>query len=371
MAEENVITEEVADEVTPVEEKKEEIVTDIVEDKVVEDSAKEDKFDASAFSDTPIVKKEEVEEDKDGGLDDDNTTDEDGDDGIIWSGYDDDTEVGDETVIKEEAPVVEDKVTESKEEPQTVSKEAFNQVATELGLKFESIDEMKEHLMMLEEENNKLRKHTGSSASSPAVQKLQDLRNKTDEELVKISLEKDGFEGDDLQDAVDKYIDNGMINIEAKKIRNTIDKAIINEQNKVTQSTVEADAKQEAEYKKSVLQLGEHISKTETMFGFSMAKDKESLGKVQKGHFNYIKSGKFMDDVFKDDQSLSEAAWFVKNKATIIKAISNKSLQQGKQAILDDIREPEVINTQRFKDPKGGDSFDPKAFTLGQIKEAK
>ena len=366
MAEENVITEEVAEEVTPVEEKKEDVVVpEVVEDVIVEekvDDSDADKFDANAFSDAPVVKekedKEEVEEEV--------VAEDDNDDGITWAGYDEE-----EDAVTEEAPVVEDKIVESKEEPQTVSKEAFNQVATELGLKFENIDEMKEHLTMLEEENNKLRKHSGSGATSVAVQKLQDLRSKSDEDLVKVSLEKDGFEGEDLQDAVDKYIDNGLIGIEAKKIRNTIDKAIVNEQNKVTQSTVDADAKQEAEYKKSVLQLGEHISKTETMFGFAMAKDKESLGKVQQGHFKYISSGKFMDDVFKDDQSLSEVAWFVKNKDTIIKAISNKSLQQGKQAILDDIREPEVINTQRFKDPKGGDSFDPKAFTLGQIKEAK
>jgi len=103
------------------------------------------------------------------------------------------------------------------------------------------------------------------------------------------------------------------------------------------------------------------------MFGFAMAKDKESLGKVQKGHLNYITSGKFMNDVYESEESVAEVAWFVKNKKTIINAIRNKSLQQGKEAILNDISEPEVITTQRYKDPKS-DSFDPKAFTYGDKK---
>jgi regulator of replication initiation timing len=178
-----------------------------------------------------------------------------------------------------------------------------------------------------------------------------------------LSLEKDGFEGEALQDAVDKYIDNGLLEIEAKKIRNTIDKAIVGEQNKETQSTVDADAKQQQEHAESVKQLEEHISKTDTMFGFKMAKDEESLKQVQQGHAKYITSGKFLDDVFESQESLAEAAWFVKNKSVIIKAIANKNLQKGKQAVLDDIREPEVVSPQRFRDPEGSNEFDPSKFS--------
>jgi len=351
MAEENeIITSENA-EAAQVVDKEIEIIPEVVEDKG--DEKEFEDFDASAFSDTsvPVKKEDVVVEDED---------DNPNEDILDWASYDEE----DVNVEKEKEAVV-DSVVE--EVPIIPSTDGFKAVADELGLKFETVDELKQHLINVEEENNKLRASSGSGATNETVTKLTNLKNKDSEELVRLSLEKQGFTGEELTDAVDKYIDNGMLEIEAKKIRNTIDNAIVSEQNKITQSTVEADAMQQKEHDESVRKLGEHISKTETMFGLSIAKDKESLAKVQQGHLKYISSGKFMEDVFKDDASLSEAAWFVKNKDTIIKAISNKSLQQGKQAILDDIGEPEVINTQRFKDVET-DSFDPKAFTFGQIK---
>lgn len=249
------------------------------------------------------------------------------------------------------------------EAPKGVSQDSFKQVAEELGLKFETIDEMKDHLKTVEEENNKLRNSSGSGATSEAIQKLEGLRDKDNEELVKLSLEKDGFSGEELDDAVDRYVDNGLIDIEAKKIRNTINNAIVKEQNKVTQSTVDADAKQQQEHSESVRKLEEHINKTNTMFGFNMAKDEDSLKQVQQGHAKYITSGNFLDDVFRSDESLAEAAWFVRNKKVIINAIANKNLQKGKQAILDDIREPEVVSPQRFRSPDGSNEFDPSKFT--------
>ena len=363
MAEEKeIITSENA-EAAPVVETKEEIIPEVVEE-VIEDKEKKDDFDASAFTDTPVVKKED-EEVKDEDKDDE---DEESDEVVDWASYDEDDKTAEEKDAIEKAE--KEKLAESEEgKPAAVSTESFKAVADELGLKFETIDELKEHLVKVEEENNKLRTSAGSGANNEAITKLNNLKNKDSEELVRLSLEKQGFKGEELDDAVDKYVDNGMIEIEAKKIRNTIDNAIVNEQNKETQSTVEADAMQQKEHAESVRKLGEHLGKTKTMFGLAMAKDDEGLAKVQQGHLKYITSGKFMDDVFKDDVSLSETAWFVKNKDIIIKAISNENLQKGKQAILDDISEPEVINAQRFKDPKGSDEFDPKAFTYGQVKE--
>jgi hypothetical protein len=344
MAEENeIITSENA-EAAPVVENEETEIIPVVEEVLVGDENKE--FDVNAFADISTPKKEEVVIEDDGG----------GEEILNWASYDEEdvhVEKPSEVVV-EAAPVI----------PST---DGFKAVADELGLKFETVGELKQHLIDIEEENNKLRASSGGGATNETVTKLTNLKNKDSEELVRLSLEKQGFTGEELTDAVDKYIDNGMLEIEAKKIRNTIDNAIVSEQNKITQSTVDSDATQQREHDESVRKLGEHISKTETMFGLSMAKDKDSLAKVQQGHLKYISSGKFMEDVFKDDASLSEAAWFVKNKDTIIKAISNKSLQQGKQAILDDIGEPEVIKTQRFKDVES-DSFDPKAFTFGQVK---
>jgi len=311
-------------------------------------------FDPSAFTDIPVKKTE-----NDTTQDDDEVKN----DGLDWVTDDNDQE---EKVENKEKPLVESETTVGDDAPKKVSEDAFKQVAEGLGLdaeQFETVEQLKEHLVSVEEENNKLRNSSGSNATNDAVQRLEALKNKEDEELVKLALEKDGFEGDKLDDAVDRYIDNGLIDIEAQKIRNTIDNAIVNEQNKITQSTVDADATQQQEHQESVRKLEEHIKKTDTMFGFKMAKDNDSLQDVQQGHTKYITSGKFMNDVFANEESLAEVAWFTRNKEVIIKAIANQSLQKGKKAILDDIREPEVVSPQRFRDPEGSNEFDPKKFS--------
>lgn len=353
-----------------------EVVKDdvVVEDVVVEDSPvvndekvdivdnnTDDKgsidFDPSAFTDIPVKKTED-----DTTQDDDEVKNE----GLDWVTDDNDKPKDEDVVNDNPKDEVVDNPKSEDNAPKKVSEDAFKQVAEGLGLdteQFETVEQLKEHLVSVEEENNKLRNSSGSNATNDAVQRLEALKNKEDEELVKLALEKDGFEGDKLDDAVDRYIDNGLIDIEAQKIRNTIDNAIVNEQNKITQSTVDADATQQQEHQESVRKLEEHIKKTDTMFGFKMAKDNDSLQDVQQGHTKYITSGKFMNDVFANEESLAEVAWFTRNKEVIIKAIANQSLQKGKKAILDDIREPEVVSPQRFRDPEGSNEFDPKKFS--------
>jgi hypothetical protein len=367
------ITEEVIEE-APVE-KKEEVIVDekpteeVVEEKPTEEVVEEEKpneFNAEAFSDRPVEKTEEELKEEVAEVEDEVVAEEEDDGTFKWADYSEDEEV----VVEEEKPaeVVEDK----KKEDEVVVEEKptdFKAVADALGLKFETIEEFKEHLVNVEAENKKIKSEYSGGATNEKIDALKKLNANDDKELVRLSLEKEGFEGDELTNAVDKFIDNGMLEIEAKRIRNTVNKAIEAEQGNITQSTLEADATQQREYEESVKNLGEHISKTKTMFGFEMAKDEESLAKVQKGHFNYIKSGKFMDDVFKDDASLTEAAWLWKNKDTILKAIANKNLQQGKETILNDIKNPEVEKPQRFKAPDGSNEFDPKKFTFGEAKK--
>lgn len=354
-------TEEVA-EVTPVVDEIKADETVVVEDKPTEEIKEEEGkgFDPSAFAEVVPEKVEDEVAKKEDEVD----GDEGGSGEIDWVTDEEEEKKKEEEVV---APIVkvdgEDPL--KKEEEAPVVSDAWKGVVSDLGLdadKFETIEQFKEHLVTVENENNELRNASGSNATSESITRLEALKGKDNTELVKLSLEKDGFEGQDLDDAVDKYIDNGMIDIEAQKIRKTIDNAIVNEQNKVTQSTVDAEAKQQQEHEESVKALEEHVGKTDTMFGFKMSKDEEGLEKVQKAHVKYITSGSFMNDVFKNEESVSEVAWFTRNKEVIMKAMANRSLQQGKDAILNDIREPEVVGTQRFRDPSGKSEFDPKKF---------
>jgi hypothetical protein len=341
---------------------KKEVTESNPKDEIVDktDESEDTSFDPSAFSNVPTPN-EVVEE----GKEIPKAEEESDDDGLDWVTDNDDTpedKVEDKPVDKVEDKPADVVDTDSNDNVPTDNYKSF---AEGLGIdteKYGDAESLKAHMIELEEENNKLRTASGSGATNDAIKNLEGLLSKDDEALVRLSLEKDGFSGDDLDNAVDRYVDNGLIDIEAKKIRNTIDNAIVNEQNNITQSTVDADAKQQQEHAESVRKLEEHIGKTDTMFGFKMAKDEASLEQVQQGHAKYITSGKFMDDVFANDESLAEAAWFVRNKKVIISAIANKNLQKGKRAILDDIREPDVVSPQRFRDPSGSDEFDPKKW---------
>lgn len=241
--------------------------------------------------------------------------------------------------------------------------DAFKQVASELGLEVESLDELKETLAKIESENEELRNNANSGNTNEKVKKLQEFADKSDEDLVKLELKKQGFTDEEIQTAVDGYTDNGNLWIEAKKIRNTIKQAISNEQQAIAKANKEAQAMQEKTRQEAVKNLTNFINEQDTMFGFKMAKDEATLQKVREGHQKYITSGDFLADVTKDEKNLTEAAWLWKNKDVIMKAVGNREFNKGKQNILDDISNPDIPDKSRFRDPDGSDEFDPTKFT--------
>lgn len=347
------------------EENKETIEDKVEETKVEETKVEEStEFDVSKFAETPIVKTEEVEEEVEAKA-------EDTDDEVIeWAGYDEDeVEKKDEKVEDKVADKVDNESsTEEKQEiKSSLTKEQFQSFAEEIGLNVGSVDELKQAILDLEKENEDLRNNTGTkSGTNEKIDRLSNLKAKSDEELIRLDLKSQGFSEEEINDAVDTYIDSNLLKIEAKKIRSTIDKSINAEQETLTRTKIESEATSKKQYEDSVKALTEHIGKTETMFGLKIAKDAESLPKVQQGHLKYITSGNYLNDITKDNQSMIESAWLWKNRETILKAFKNAGIQKGKEEILNDIKEPEVSNTQRFKGPESGDGFNPKTFVYGK-----
>ena len=96
-----------------------------------------------------------------------------------------------------------------------------------------------------------------------------------------------------------------------------------------------------------------------------MAKDDASLKQVRESHKKYITSGEFYNDISSDSKKLSDVAWLWKNRDTMMKALGNKGLQQGRKEILDDIGSPEVLDSKRYSTPKGNEAFDANAFLSG------
>lgn len=243
--------------------------------------------------------------------------------------------------------------------------DSFKELNEQLGTKFESVDEMKDHLVKLEKKNEELSKNQNVGLDNDKIQNLKKLKGNSNEELVKMDLERQGFKDEKLNEAMDKLTDNGMIDIEAQKILNTIDNAIGSEQNKITESNNQADAKQKQDYEDNVIALNKHLNETETMFGFNMAKDAESLKEVRADHQEYITSGNFLGEVTADAESISKGAWLWRHRETLEKALIGKGHTEGKAEILKDIGVPEITGSTRIKGPEASDGFNPSKFTHG------
>lgn len=335
-------------------------------------------FDPSKFTEEPVVKvKEEVKDEKVKTKEED----DDGEDSFEWANYDEEdvddggkkdepneTPEAKETRIAAEKLALENKANENKgnDNKSSLTDDQFKAFATEIGLEVTSPKELKEAIIKLEEELDSYRNGVETkNVTNDKITRLSNLKAKTDEELLRLDLAQQKFTEEEIQESIDTYMDNGLLKIEAKKIRATIDKAINAEQENITKSKLETESMTQKQQEESVIALKEHIGKTETMFGLKMAKDAASLVKVQEGHFKYISSGKFLEEITKDSDSLSQVAWLWKNREVIMRAKANAGVQKGREEILNDIGNVDVANVNRFKGPKDSDGFDPKKFTYG------
>ena len=350
-----------------------------------ESQEKNDDFDSAKFTETSTDNKEKTDEEK-------TDKDEDGDD--VWSfdkDDDDDDEGADEkdkdNSEKDKADVQKDDSSDADDdssdkdgdgneedrigefEIKSITKEQFESFAEEIGITVKTPEEFVKAIKEIEKENNelkdKLEKSSTGNVENEVVSKLKKLQGKSDEELIRMDLKKQGFSDDEIEESVDTYIDSNLLKIEAKKIRNTIDRVINNEIKKTQEEAQKSEAMRKKEAEESVKALSEHIKGTDTMFGFKIAKDDVSLAKVQKKHIEYITSGNFLGDISKDEKSVTEAAWLWKNKDTLFAALKNSGSQKAKEEILNDLSNPEVSGTKRIKGPNSDDGFDPRKFVYG------
>lgn len=251
----------------------------------------------------------------------------------------------------------------------SITKEQFVSFAEEIGITVKTPEEFVKAIKDIEKENlelkERLEKAPEGKVENEVISKLKNLKSKSDEELIRMDLKKQGFTDEEIEESVDTYIDSNLLKIEAKKIRNTIDRVINNEIKKTQEEAQKSEAMRKKEAEESVKALSEHIKGTDTMFGFKIAKDKDSLDKVQKKHIEYITSGNFLGDITKDEKSVAEAAWLWKNKDTLFKALKNSGSQKAREEILNDLSNPEVSGTKRIKGPNSDDGFDAKIFVYG------
>ena len=246
-------------------------------------------------------------------------------------------------------------VTEKSIEP------SYEEFFKEVGLEVKTKEEFKEVYKSLQEENDFLKK--GYPEKNEKIDNLENLIKLEDKELVERSLIADGFEGVELENAMERMLDNDMIDIEAKKVRNTLNKAIVSEKETIMDSKRTETAKQEKDREESIKSLNDYLNSTEKMFGFKIASTPEKANEIRKSHQEYIVSGKFLQDITQTEKTLADCAWLWANKDVILKAMQTKGFNSGRKDVLNQIGNPDVdANSRTFADPKGDGEFNPNKF---------
>lgn len=237
----------------------------------------------------------------------------------------------------------------------------YEEFFKDVGLEVKTKEEFKEIYKSLQEENDFLKK--GYPEKNEKIDNLENLIKLEDKELVERSLIADGFEGVELENAMERMLDNDMIDIEAKKVRNTLNKAIVSEKETIMDSKRSETAKQEKDREESIKSLNDYLNSTEKMFGFKIASTPEKANEIRKSHQEYIVSGKFLQDITQTEKSLADCAWLWANKDVILKAMQTKGFNSGRKDVLNQIGNPDVdANSRTFADPKGDGEFNPNKF---------
>jgi len=228
----------------------------------------------------------------------------------------------------------------------------------ELGINGKSIEEVYASIEGIVTEK---KIYEDASYTNDNIKAWKNYLSLEDKELVFENYKAQGVSEDEAKKLVGNLEKNGTVANEAFSIRGAIRGSISRETGNIKAQEKEAASKRQANIEKVRGELKSHLDKTETMFGFKMAKKKD-LEKVRANTFEYISSGKFADEVFATPESVVEAAWFHRNKEQIIKALSNKGSQTAKRELLDEIENPTIDSRVDYSDIKEGE-FNPAAFS--------
>ena len=251
---------------------------------------------------------------------------------------------------------------DSLEEKNSLDPEQFKLFTNELGIEAESIDDIKNALEKITKENKELKEAGIPKESNKKVEDLENFSKLDDESLVRKSYEADGLTGEKLENVIDRLLDSGMMDIEALKIRNNIDKAIQGERLNIEEAKKSEVAKQQQERQDAVESFSKFMQSTDTLFDFKLTGNPDNLPNVRKNHIEYVTSGKYISEITSDEKSLAESAWLWRNRETLKKAMINNGRQNGRKEILDQINKPESSKPQRFTNPQNPGEFNPKEF---------
>tara|TARA_R110002074_G_scaffold51280_2_gene129742 strand:- start:38817 stop:39920 length:1104 start_codon:yes stop_codon:yes gene_type:complete len=329
---------------------------------VSENTNSDDDFKIEAFDPKAFSSREEEEEETE-----EKTEEEEEDNTLAWPDLESKEEKTEEEKTEEEKTEEEQIVNKESEDNNEnnnseVTQEQFKTFTNELGLEVENIDELKQVLNELVEENNKLKEGPVSVVSNKRLDDLNNFLKLEDELLVRKSFEADGLKEDKLDYAIDRLLDTGLIEVEALKIRNNIEKAVKAENQNIINKREQESAKQEESHTEAVESFGNYMQSVDTLFSFKITGNPDNLPEVRKNHTEYVTSGKYLKEITESEKTLAESSWLWRNRDVLKNALINNGRQNGRREILDKIGVPDKRKPQRFTNPTDTGDFDPAKF---------
>ena len=320
----------------------------------------DDDFEIEAFDPKAFAAREEKEEEEEEKV---NTEEE--DDIPAWPDIDEvesSKEEEKEKVVSESSEPVSENENNKDSSNEEVTQDHFKSFTNQLGLEAENIEELKEVLNSIVEENNKLREQPVRTESNKRLDDLNNFLKLEDELLVRKSFEADGLKEDKLDYAIDRLLDTGLIEVEALKIRNNIDKAIKAESQNIINKREQESAKQEQDHTEAVESFGNYMQSIDTLFSFKITGNPDKLPEVRRSHTEYVTSGKYLKEITESEKNLAESSWLWRNRDVLKNALVNNGRQNGRKEILDKIGIPDKRKPQRFMNPADTGDFDPAKF---------
>lgn len=242
--------------------------------------------------------------------------------------------------------------------------ESLTVIGEQLGIENVDAETVQAKIRELQEENRQFRMNNNTNERIEGWSKLQKLEDDT---LLRTYLESQGLSEEDIETQMEFYDSNGVVRVEANKVRNKIDSAIYNEQQQIEEQkklSVERERQDDVNRRQ---QLREGIDSVEEFFGMKIANNPEKYKEVRDKHYNYIADGDFAREISSDMNSLMEAAWLWKNRDFIITQMKKAGQNTGRKEILDEIANStaSTVSSSRELPPNPDDNskaFDPKKF---------
>jgi len=192
--------------------------------------------------------------------------------------------------------------------------------------------------------------------NNDTINKLNEYLGYSDRELIAAEMKVDGMEDFEIEEALDKMEDSGVMKREAYRIRRQLNNAIEQEKTKFYKEKQQEELSNKEKVARNKKELQSTLKEMKSFMGGAVTRAQA------KDAYNYITSGKMAEDIWKSHDNASEVAMFMLFKDKFAKILRSQGLEDGKAKILNEITSPSLSSKTRPTTRSKSSGFDPAAF---------